>query len=94
MPDIGDGEMDAANHIAIYVTMQQSCMIGTCTSEPKVLYIYKESFGVNVKPLEYFHSVLMGIYIDSTIIVKFYFLVNLYIHIACDPASLFISQHK
>ena len=36
IPDIGDGGMKAANHIAMYVPMQQSCMICTCTSEPKL----------------------------------------------------------
>ena len=36
MPDIGDGGMEATNHIAMYVPMQQSCMICTCTPEPKV----------------------------------------------------------
>ena len=36
MPDIGDGGMKAANHIAMYVPMQQSCMICTCTPEPIV----------------------------------------------------------
>ena len=36
MPDIGDGEMEAANYIAMYVPMQQSCMMCTCTPEPKV----------------------------------------------------------
>ena len=36
MPDIGDRGMEAANHIARYVPMQQSCMICTCTPEPKV----------------------------------------------------------
>ena len=38
MPDIGDGErrMEAANHIAMYVPMQQSCMFCTCTLEPRV----------------------------------------------------------
>ena len=36
MPDIGDEEMEAANCIAMYVPMQQSCMICTCTPEPKV----------------------------------------------------------
>lgn len=53
-----------------------------------------ESVGENMKPLEYFHSVLMRLYIDSTIMVKFHFLVHLDTHIACDPASLLISQHK
>ena len=28
--------MEAANHIAMYVTMQQFCMICACTPEPKV----------------------------------------------------------
>ena len=36
MPDIGDGGMEGANHIAMYVPMQQSCMICTCSPEPKV----------------------------------------------------------
>ena len=36
--DIGDGEMKAANHIAMYVPMQQSCMICICTPEPKVQF--------------------------------------------------------
>ena len=36
MPDIGDRRMEAANHIAMYVHMQQSCIICTCTPEPKV----------------------------------------------------------
>ena len=36
MPDIGDGEIEATNHIAIYVPTQPSCMICTCTPEPKV----------------------------------------------------------
>ena len=43
MSDVGDGEMEAANHIAMCVPMQQSCMISTCTPEPKVqlkIYIY------------------------------------------------------
>ena len=46
MQDIGDGGMEAANHIAMYVPMQQSCMFCTCTPEPKVqlkkkyIYIY------------------------------------------------------
>ena len=35
-PDVGDGGMEAANHIAMCVPMQQSCMICTCTPEPKV----------------------------------------------------------
>ena len=40
MPDIGDGELEAANHIAMYVPIQQSCMFCTCTPEPNVQYIY------------------------------------------------------
>ena len=36
MPDVGDGGMEAANHIALCVPMQQSCMICTCTPESKV----------------------------------------------------------
>ena len=36
MPDVGDGGMEAANHIAMCVPMQQSHMICTCTPEPKV----------------------------------------------------------
>ena len=36
IPDIGDGGMKAANHLAMYAPMQQSCMICTCTPEPKV----------------------------------------------------------
>ena len=36
MPDIGDKGIEAANHIAMEVPMQQSCMICTCTPEPKV----------------------------------------------------------
>ena len=36
MPDVGDGGMEAANHIAMCVPMQQSCMTCTCTPEPKV----------------------------------------------------------
>ena len=35
-PDVGDGGIKVANHIAIYVPTQQSCMICTCTAEPKV----------------------------------------------------------
>ena len=45
MPDIGDGGLEAANHIAMYVPMQQSCMFCTCTPESKeqsYIYIYKE----------------------------------------------------
>ena len=41
MPGIGDEGMEAANQIAMYGSMQQSCMFCTCTLEPKVqLYIY------------------------------------------------------
>ena len=36
MPDMGDGGMKAANHIAMYAPIQRSCMFCTCTSEPKV----------------------------------------------------------
>ena len=36
IPDVGDGGMEAANHIATCVPMQQYCMICTCTPEPKV----------------------------------------------------------
>ena len=35
MPDVGDGGMEAANHVAIYVPMQQFCMPCTCTPEPE-----------------------------------------------------------
>ena len=38
IPDIGDGGMKAANHLAVYVPVQQSCMICTCTPEPKVQF--------------------------------------------------------
>ena len=38
MPDVGDGGLEAANHIAMCVPMQQSCMIYTCNPEPKVQY--------------------------------------------------------
>ena len=44
MSDIGDGGMEAANHIAMHVPIQQSCMICTCTPEPKVQYIYEKIF--------------------------------------------------
>ena len=37
MPDIGAWGMEAANHIAMCVPMQQSHMICTCTPEPKVV---------------------------------------------------------
>ena len=43
MPDIGDGRMEAANHLAVYVPMQQSCMICTCVPEPKVQLKKKKS---------------------------------------------------
>ena len=36
MPKIGDRGMEAANHIAMYVPVQQSYMICTCTPKPKV----------------------------------------------------------
>ena len=36
MPGVGDGKIEAANHLAMYVPMQQSCMISTCIPEPKV----------------------------------------------------------
>ena len=36
IPDIGDQGMEAANHIAMCVPMQQSCMICTFNPEPKV----------------------------------------------------------
>ena len=38
MPDVGDREMEAANHIAMCVPMQQSCMICTCNPEPEVQF--------------------------------------------------------
>ena len=38
MPDVGDGGMEAAKHTAMCVPMQQSCMICTCTPEPKVQF--------------------------------------------------------
>ena len=38
IPDIGDGGMEAANHLAMYVPMQQSCIICTCTPETKVQF--------------------------------------------------------
>ena len=34
--NVGDGRMDGANHIAMYVPMQQSCMICTCTPKSKM----------------------------------------------------------
>ena len=36
MPDVGDRGMEAANHVAMCVPMQQFCMIRTCIPEPKV----------------------------------------------------------
>ena len=36
MSDIGDGGIEAANNIAMYVPMQQSCMLCTRTPELKV----------------------------------------------------------
>ena len=36
IPDIGDRWMEAANHIAMCVPMQQSCMFFTCTPKPKM----------------------------------------------------------
>ena len=39
MPEIGDEGMEAANHIAMYVPMQQSCMFCTGTPETKVQLI-------------------------------------------------------
>ena len=44
MPDIGDRGMEAANHIARYVPMQQSCMFCTCTPEPKVEFKKNSTF--------------------------------------------------
>ena len=49
MPDIGDGRK-AANHIAMYVPMQQSCMFFTCTPEPKVQF-KKKRIKMKSKPL-------------------------------------------
>ena len=43
MPDIGDGGMEEANHLAMYVPMQESCMVCTCTPKPKV-QLKKEFF--------------------------------------------------
>ena len=42
MPDIGDGGMEAANHIAMYVPMEGSSMSYTCTTEPNVQFKKKE----------------------------------------------------
>ena len=36
MPDTGDRGMEAAKPLAMYVPMQQSCVICTYTPEPKV----------------------------------------------------------
>ena len=38
MPDIGDRKLEAANHLHMYVPMQQSCMICICTPECKVQF--------------------------------------------------------
>ena len=35
MPHVGEGE-EAANHTAMCVPMQQSCMFFTCTPKPKM----------------------------------------------------------
>ena len=35
MPDVGDGGMEAANHIAMCIPKQQSCMIYTHTQNLK-----------------------------------------------------------
>ena len=42
MPDIGDGE---ANHTAMCVPMQQSCMFCTCTPKPK-MQLKKTDIGI------------------------------------------------
>ena len=36
MPDIGNGGVEAANYLTMYVPMQQSCMICTCTPETNI----------------------------------------------------------
>ena len=36
MPDLGDEEMEAANHTDMCVPMQQSYMFFTCTPKPKM----------------------------------------------------------
>ena len=36
MPGIGDGVMGATNHLVMNVSMQQSCVICTCTPESKI----------------------------------------------------------
>ena len=35
MPDTGDEGMEAANHIAMYIPMQQYCIFYTCTPDLK-----------------------------------------------------------
>ena len=39
MSDIDDGGMEAANHLAMYLPMQQPCMICICTPEPKAQFL-------------------------------------------------------
>ena len=36
MPDIDNGGMEAANHLALYVPRPQSCIVCICNPEPKV----------------------------------------------------------
>ena len=48
MPDVGDGGVEAANHIAMCVPMQQSCMIFTCTPEPKLHLKNKQTKRINL----------------------------------------------
>ena len=36
MPDVGDRGMEAANHLAMCVPVQQSCKICICTPKPKM----------------------------------------------------------
>ena len=48
IPDVGDGGMEAANHVAMCVPIQQSCMICTCTPEPKVQLKKKKNIKVLV----------------------------------------------
>ena len=43
MPGIGNGGMEAVNHVAMSVPMPQSCMICTCTPEPKVQQKQKQN---------------------------------------------------
>ena len=38
MSDVGDGGMEAANHITMCLPMQQSCIICTCTPALKVQF--------------------------------------------------------